>query len=205
MRAPFATAIAIAAGLVVLLGYFLPAPGLKPIRSTFIDWAVILAGIAALVAIFHLVQVHWKKLSSPRNRDYYSVITLAGFFLTLIAGLILKPSDAGFQNVVTSIQVPIEASMMGVLTISLTYASIRLLKRRTGWMAVIFIISSVIFLTLASGLLSIADQIPVLKNLLAALNTLPVAGARGILIGIALGSITTGLRILLAADRPYSG
>ena len=34
---------------------------------------------------------------------------------------------------------------------------------------------------------------------------LPVAGARGILLGIALGSLTAGLRILMGADRPYSG
>ena len=205
MRAPFATAIAISAGFIVLLGYFIPSPTLIPIRSTLIDWAVILAGIAGLIAIFHLIQVHWKKLSSSRSRDYYSLVTLAGFFLTLIAGLILKPSDPGFLKVITSIQVPIEASLMGVLVISLTYASIRLFQRRKGWMALVFIISSVIFLILTSGLLSITDQAPLLKDLLSALNTLPIAGARGILLGIALGSLTTGLRILLAADRPYSG
>jgi hypothetical protein len=34
---------------------------------------------------------------------------------------------------------------------------------------------------------------------------LPVAGGRGILIGIALASLTAGLRVLLGADRPYSG
>ena len=31
------------------------------------------------------------------------------------------------------------------------------------------------------------------------------AGARGILLGIALGTIATGLRILMGTDRPYSG
>ena len=30
-----------------------------------------------------------------------------------------------------------------------------------------------------------------------------VAGARGLLLGIALGAIATGLRVLLAIDRPY--
>jgi hypothetical protein len=31
------------------------------------------------------------------------------------------------------------------------------------------------------------------------------AGARGILIGVALGTLTTGLRILFGSDRPYGG
>jgi hypothetical protein len=30
-------------------------------------------------------------------------------------------------------------------------------------------------------------------------------GARGILMGVALGAVVTGLRVLLAADRPYGG
>ncbi len=205
MRAPLSTAIAIAAGIVVLLGYFLPVPELKMIRSMLIDWAVIVAGIAGLIAIIHLVKVHIKKLSSEQNRDYYSLITLIAFFFTLAAGLLLSPSDQRFQQVVTSIQVPVEASLMGVLAISLTYASIRLFQRRKGWMPIIFAVSAVVFLILASGFLSIADQVPLVKTLMSALNMLPVAGARGILLGIALGSLTTGLRILLAADRPYSG
>lgn len=205
MRAPLSTAIAIAAGIVVLLGYFLPVPEFKLIRSTLIEWAVIVAGIAGLIAIIHLVKVHIKKLNSEQNRDYYSLITLIAFFLTLAAGLWLSPSDSRFQQVVTSIQMPIEASLMGVMAISLTFASIRLFQRRKGWMPIIFAVSAIVFLILASGFLSIADQIPLVKDLLSALNMLPVAGARGILLGIALGSLTTGLRILLAADRPYSG
>ena len=34
---------------------------------------------------------------------------------------------------------------------------------------------------------------------------LAAGGARGILIGVALGTITTGLRILMGFDRPYGG
>jgi len=32
-----------------------------------------------------------------------------------------------------------------------------------------------------------------------------VAGARGILFGVALGTVATGLRVLMGADRPYGG
>jgi hypothetical protein len=31
------------------------------------------------------------------------------------------------------------------------------------------------------------------------------AGARGILLGVALGTLTTGLRILFGTDLPYKG
>jgi hypothetical protein len=31
------------------------------------------------------------------------------------------------------------------------------------------------------------------------------AGARGLLIGVGLGTVATGLRILMGADRPFGG
>jgi hypothetical protein len=36
-------------------------------------------------------------------------------------------------------------------------------------------------------------------------QVIAVGGARGILLGVALGTLTTGLRILFGADRPYGG
>jgi hypothetical protein len=43
------------------------------------------------------------------------------------------------------------------------------------------------------------------KEIVSVLNRLPVAGGRGILLGIALGSLVAGLRVLMGADRPYRG
>lgn len=205
MRAPISTAIAISTGLLVLLGAFLPVPVLQPVRQILLSWTIPVAATAGLVAILNLLSVHWRKLNSARERDYYSIILILAFIATFAAGLILGPANPGFQKVVTHIQFPVEASLMGVLTVTLTYASIRLFQRKRGWLAALFAASTVVFLILLSGFLNIDGNIPLVKELLAALNTLPVAGARGILLGIALGSITTGLRILIGADRPYSG
>jgi len=205
MRAPVSTAIAIATGLLVLLGAFLPVPVLLSVRQILLSWTIPVAAAAGLIAILNLLSVHWRKLNSARERDYYSIILLLAFAGTFIAGLLLGPTDPNFQKVVTYIQFPVEASLMGVLTVTLTYASIRLFQRKRGWLAVLFTASTLLFLILLSGFLNIPENIPFVKDLLAALNTLPIAGARGILLGIALGSITTGLRILIGADRPYSG
>jgi len=205
MRSPFSTILAIAAGLITLLGTFLPVGPLTGWRNQLIQWAIVLAGVAGLVAILHLVGVHWKKMTAPRKKSVSSVFFLIAFVVTLAAGIILKPNHPILQRVVTHIQVPIEASLMAVLTVSLTFAGIRLFQKRRDWMTFVFAISAIVFLVLGSGFLSGFANIPILKDLLAALNALPVAGARGILIGIALGSLTTGLRILLATDRPYSG
>ena len=36
-------------------------------------------------------------------------------------------------------------------------------------------------------------------------EVLALGGARGILIGVSLGILTTGLRVLFGTDRPYGG
>lgn len=205
MRSPLSTFIAIAAGLVTVLGFFLPIRPLAEWRTQLINWAVMLAGTAGLIAVIHLVSVHWKKMTAPRNKSAASVFFLIAFVVTLVAGLILTPSHPTMQRIVTHIQVPIEASLMAVLAVTLTFAAVRLFQRKSGWMTILFAISAVIFLVLGSGFLSSFANIPILKDLLAAVNAIPVAGARGILIGIALGGLTTGLRVLLGNDRPYSG
>lgn len=205
MRSPLSTLIAIAAGLITVLGYFLPIGPLAGWRSQLINWAVLLAGTAGLVAVVHLVSVHWKKLTAPRNKSISSAFFLIAFVLTLAGGILLGPSHPTMQRVITHIQVPIEASLMAVLAVTLIFAAVRLFQRRSGWMTVVFAISAVIFLVVGSGFLSTFANIPILKDLLAAISALPVAGARGILIGIALGGLTTGLRVLLGSDRPYSG
>ncbi len=205
MRNPVATAIAIAVGLIILIGYFLPLGILANIRTYLLDWAIGLAGVASLVAIINLIQVHLHKIRDKREPDRFSIFLIIAFLATFVAGLILGPASKTFQNIITSIQIPIEASLMAVLAVSLTYASLRLFKRRKGWMAILFVLSTVVFLIVGSGFLSIGSQIPLLRDILGAINMLPIAGARGILLGVALGGLTTGLRILMGADRPYSG
>ncbi|HEX9019616.1 MAG TPA: hypothetical protein VF806_10535 [Anaerolineaceae bacterium] len=215
MRAPVATAFAIAFGLIVLLGYFIPTGATSPalvglmyFRSLFIDWAVVLAAFAALVAILGLANTHWRKLRALRNPDRYSFFTLFFFALTLVFGIVVYfrfwGSPADFQNIVIYIQAPVEASLMAVLAVTLTFAAVRLFQRRRGLLPVVFIISVLAFLLLNSGLLAGAQN-SLVSIALGVLQFLPVAGGRGILLGIALGSLMAGLRILFGADRPYSG
>jgi hypothetical protein len=204
MRAPTATAIAIAIGLVILAGYLLPIPQLSALQSTLLEWAVIVGAFAGLVAITNLVLNHWRKATSKTNRDLFSFIALAGFLVTLGVGLWFGPADPLTHQIVQSVIVPVEASLMAALAIALGYASLRLLRQRRDGLSILFVVSVVIFLIISSGFL-VGVKIPIVQDIVAFIDRLPVSGARGILLGIALGSLTAGLRILMGADRPYSG
>ena len=198
--------VAVVCGLIVLLGYFIPSPWLQSIRSPLLNWAVIMSGVAGLVAILNLVfKVHWKRLRSANTSKVYSFIIFLGFFGTLLAGILLGPANAGFQQAVIAIQVPVQTSLTAILAITLSYSSIKILQRHRNWMGLVFFLSVIVFLVLNSGVLAGFTTIPILRDFLSGLHQVPVAGARGILLGIALGSLTTGLRVLIGSDHPYNG
>ena len=191
-----AVAIAIVAGLIVLIGYFVPA--LAGVQSVLLNWAIILAGVAALVGVFNLISVHGDKVRRREKGNIYSAILLISLFASFIFGLALGPDNPNMRLLVSAIIVPVEATLMALLSVMLLYASIRLLRRRTDLMSIVFLLTAVIVLIASVSPLS--DFIrPWIQQVFA------LGGARGILIGVALGTLTAGLRVLFGADRPYGG
>jgi hypothetical protein len=56
------------------------------------------------------------------------------------------------------------------------------------------------------AVLLFVGEIPALNLIRSIIIEVPaVAGARGILLGVALGTIATGMRVLIGADKPYGG
>jgi hypothetical protein len=104
-----------------------------------------------------------------------------------------------------AIIVPVEASLMAILAVTLVYASIRLLRRRVDVMSVLFLAVAVLvlFATMPIPLGMIPGNLD--QSILGFLGMFSGGGARGLLIGIALGTLLTGLRVLFGIDRPYGG
>jgi len=92
---------------------------------------------------------------------------------------------------------------MAILVITLIYASIRLLRRRVDLMSIIFLVVAILVLILVMP--TPVGQLPGAQQLLDFINTFSRGGARGLLLGIALGTLLTGLRVLFGIDRPYGG
>jgi hypothetical protein len=203
------TAIAIASGVLVLAGYFFAqkADGqpslLIDIRLTLLNWAIILAGFAIFIGILSMFQVHFKKIQKKEKGSVYSLLLIISLAATFLFGLV-KPGQV--EIVFTTVQLPVEASLMALLTVTLTYASIRLLRRRLNLLSIIFLVTALLIL-IGTAPLPFLGDLPGFSDWVRPFiaQVMAAAGARGILIGVALGTLTTGLRILLGADRPYGG
>lgn len=206
-KAPVSTAIAIGVGLVVLLGYFIDFSLLVNLRTIFLQWAVVLAAVALLVGVANLITVHWRKVTAKKKGGVYSIILIVSLIGTLVVVGYFGPTGFWSLWIFNYIQVPIESSLMALLTVVLAYASTRLLKRRVDLFSLIFVATILIILLGSAPLLGI--EVPGLHGpggLRSMIAQVPaVGGARGILLGVALGTIATGLRVLMGADRPFWG
>jgi hypothetical protein len=196
--------IALITGLLVLAGYFVPA--LAGVQSIMLGWAAVVAAMAAIVGVLNLISVHGDKVRHRGKGSIYSAVLLLGLFITFILGLI-PPGPAGpiLGLLFKAIILPSQAALMALLAITLLYAAVRLLRRRPDLMSIVFLISASLVLL---GLATLPfGEIPILSNWIRpwATQVLALGGTRGILMGVALGSLLTGLRVLFGADRPYGG
>lgn len=209
-KAPFATAVAIGVGIIVLAGYFIP--GLTILRFIFLRAGLVLAAVALIVGILNLFSVHFRKMARNDENSGYSLILVFALIVTLLIGFFdmfqsYMFGKANFQTInwlFTYIQLPIETSLMAVMAVSLTYAATHYLRRNLNTYAVIFFF--IVIMVLIGTLSIFAPQVPFLTQIRQWIVHVPaLAGARGLLLGIALGTIATGLRVLIGTDRPYGG
>lgn len=202
MKKIFSMAIALITGLTVLAGYFFKAQ-MSPVLALIMDWGIIVVGTTGLIGVGYLLRMHINKLIQRQKGAFYSVVVLVIFFATLVTGFLFSPQDLFFRNLVLNVQIPVEASLLAVLAVTLLVTSLRLIRVR-GWtpLSIGFLSSAVITLVLNLGYIQ-TDSSPLAAIIAAFIRRLPVVGARGILIGMALGGLIVGLRVLLTIDRPY--
>ena len=151
-------------------------------------------------------------MGSDDENSGYSLILVISLIITLIVGVIdivqsYLTGQPNFQMtnwVFTNIQLPIETSLLSVTTVSLTYAAANILRKRMDLFSITFFL--VILLVLLGSFSIPPATLPFLHDIREWIVRVPaLGGARGLLLGIALGTITTGIRILMGTDRPYGG
>jgi len=205
-------ALAIAVGLFVLVALLLPVPLLSTIGTYFIDCAVIIAAFALFLGLLNVVRVHFGHIRERTKTWPYSAVLLAALLLVFVAGVFtLTPSQAdpsqpsglshpAMQWVFTNVMAPLQATFGALLAFLTVAAAYRLFRRRSAESAVLLVVVLLVLAGQASfGLLPVLPQ---LRDWI--LDVPALAGMRGILLGVALGTVLTGIRLLLGVERPYS-
>ena len=212
-----ATLIAGVAGLIVLVDFAGAMPSVDQLARIAIDWAALLAALALIVGLLNVTAGHVSRVARRQPDWYYSLVLLVSMVLVIVTGTLVGFwSDAGeikmvvlpsslveqpIRDIFRAIYEPLAGSFLALLAFFSLSAALRALRRRTLDALVILIVA---LLVLTLNALPSAQELPVLgESVRWASDYIALAGARGLLIGAALGAVVAGVRVLLGFDQPY--
>ncbi|MFP4343961.1 MAG: hypothetical protein ACLFU8_04615 [Anaerolineales bacterium] len=204
LKRVFSTAVALLFGLIVLLGIFLPDTFFQVLRVLFLDWVVVVAAFALVLALFHLLRVHLVRLGRRGKGWDVSLLIIASMLLT--AGVVLweqfndAPNEWS-QRLVESILIPGESTLLALTSVTLILAGMRMLRVRRSLEAILFVF--VVVLTLLISVPYVGFPVGIVNLGRRVLVIFTTAGMRGLIIGVALGITLTGLRAIFVT-RPYT-
>ena len=193
-----ATAIAISVGLFVLLDFFIQNAFIGTLKFVFVKWAIIVAAFAMVLGFFNVLIVHLNKILRFKQGWFYSIFLVLTMMIVLILGLIEGPQGSLTSRIFQYVLFPLQATIFSLLAFFVASAAYRAFRLRS-WESALLVITGVIVLL---GQVPLWEALTSFKEWI--LGVPSMASARGILLGVALGTIATGLRVLLGIDRPYS-
>lgn len=196
--------IAFVFGFGLLLQFFIPHPLSEKALTMTQKWATIVIYVSLLLGIGSLLQVHGRKIGAKSAGWGYSAVTLAFFFLTVLAGFHPKKDEPGgpLQWTYGNLYSPMSATMFSLLGFFIASAAFRAFRARSLEATLLLVTAVIIML----GQVPLGAYIPGLPNLSAWILAVPLTAAkRALMFGVALGSIATALRIIFGVERAYLG
>lgn len=197
--------IALLFGWLALVGLLFSVP---VINRLVLGWASLLMAFALLLGVLNLFVVHINR--TARERNFYSfvlVLSMIGVFTVAVTDAQGRTNGL-LGNYFSWVQAPLEAALASLLAFFLLFAGFRMLKQQRSFAVFLFLLTAVVVLLIDVLLVTPWLPAPFLPTVLqiqdVIQNIIVVAGMRGLLIGIALGTILLAIRMLVGLERPYN-
>lgn len=206
--------IAVSAGLIVVLSFAVDRQPLALLRGVLVEWTAIVIAFAILIGVVNVLRVHGIRIQN-RQGTLYSVVLILAFLAVFVPGIM--PAEAvpdylvpyvGPQGTIVDfsvryVQRPLQATFFSLLAFFAATAAWRAFRIRS--MSSLIMLIACLLVLLGSIRLNAGEGWKLAIETRNWVMNVPVlAGARGILLGIALGTIVAGVRLLSGVERPYS-
>jgi hypothetical protein len=188
------------AGIFLALQYFVPAA--LPLYERINDYLQIVYAFSIVLGVTSVVHRHGGRLRE-RHKDWpYSAFALAGLTVMLLAGFIGgRGRESLFQDLFTSVLLPVQATMFALLAFYLASAAFRAFRTRS-LDATILLLAAVIVMI---GRLDDGERLGIPWLAQQILNGPNLVSKRAILLGVGLGMAATALKVVLGIERSYLG
>ena len=211
-------------GFVLVIAYFIPHPPFDALREDFSIFFDVIAAVAFILGGANLIKMHGNRIGRKDEGWGYSIVTVVGFIVVMAIGLskMGNPGPYNSSSVTANgsyffyayeyVFKPCSATMFALLAFYVASASFRAFRAKNAEATILLLVAFIILLgrTFVGALLTrwmpeslhfltipyLADKIMTVLNF---------AGNRAIMIGIALGIVSTSLKVIIGIDRSYLG
>lgn len=165
------------------------------LSALLVQTAGVVAAVAVLVGVINLLGVHLRRTRRSGQALYSALLILA---FVLVVGFSILPYGDEKRAAVDGVQIALETAFSGLVLFSLVYGAVTISNRRPSWTSLLFVLTVIVVLI---GSLPLQAFQPVAR-IVEWLNAVPVdAGARAMLLGIALATVIAGIRVLIGQGR----
>ncbi|MEM2990822.1 MAG: hypothetical protein QXQ02_06535 [Halobacteria archaeon] len=198
----------------MLVQFFIPHPVFASIYTGALRWAYIIGVFATVIGIGTLIRLHYKRIMRRSPGWMYSIVVLIGLFVTAVVGIIDGQRGRWFLWIFNNINAPLEATMFSLLDFFMASAAYRAFRARSLFATLLLAAAIIVMfgrVPVGAALWqliapqTLVDRLPFLPEQVAEwiMSVPTMAARRGIMIGAALGAISTSLKVILGIERSY--
>ncbi len=193
-------------GLFTFSYYYVPHKIMQDMWDTASAWSMIVGGGAMAVGAISMIKTYYhRSMNKSDSNRYYSMTSLISLVVMTVVGLVggIEPGSL-FNNIFVNVLAPLDSTMFSLLAFyisSAAFRSFRLKNFSAGLLLAAALLVMIAQIPLGGV---ISPIIPQIKDWI--LDYPNVAAQRAIMIGIAIGAVSTALKIILGIDRSvFSG
>ena len=201
-QGPLLVTFAVGSALIAL--FFIPHHRAQLVNAELLEWATVVYAFALILGSISLWNSHARKIRQRASGWQYSLVTLAT--LVAVTGLgVWKGIEEGtpVSSIYNTVNSPLASTMFALLAFFIASAAFRAFRARNVEATLLLATALVMMI----GRVTIGEFLwsgfPGLTEWL--LDVPNLAAKRAVAIGVGLGAVSTGLKIILGIERGYLG
>jgi hypothetical protein len=198
-------------GIVFIVASFVPP--LEILKDKFSDWFSIVTACAIVLGSLNLVLISTQKVIRLKDDWFYAGVIVVCFLLMLVSGLVpgrsYQSTGVTYLWLYNYVYNSLSSTMYAILAFYVASASYRAFRARNVEATLLLVAAFLVMLgrvPLGDVLTSFLPEGARMSDLQQWIMDYPqTAGQRAIMIGIALGIVSTSLRVILGIERSHLG